>query len=181
MSGLGSFDSQIGCIMSLELRERQLDEMDAIEVRAGATTPPFSTHVCWHQVGTDSPHHVPSIRIRTQSSPRLSPAPPMCATVSRPSSARSSSAMTSTRRCRCAGTSRVAATPRSGTRHVRQLRHHFRPFIDHFSALPHLTRAVCCALLGDHADPGLIGAWNLMLCPIWGFRPRVHRVAYPGA
>ena len=28
----------------------------------------------------------------------------------------------------------------------------------------------CYALLGAHADRALIGAWNPMLCPIWGVR-----------
>ena len=31
-------------------------------------------------------------------------------------------------------------------------------------------RAACYALRRVHADGGLIGAWNPMLCPIWGFR-----------
>ena len=51
------------------------------------------------------------------------------------------------------------------------LTHHF-DLLAHFSALPHLTRAVCCALLGAYADWVLIGAWNPMLCPIWGFQVR---------
>ena len=53
---------------------------------------------------------------------------------------------------------------------VRQLRHHFGPIFAQFSAPHHLTRAVCHALLCVHADLVLIGAWNPMLCPIWGFR-----------
>ena len=46
---------------------------------------------------------------------------------------------------------------------VRQLRHHFGPFLTHFSAPPHPIRAVCCVLLGARADWVLIGAWNPML------------------
>ena len=53
---------------------------------------------------------------------------------------------------------------------VRQLRHHFGPFLTHFSAPPHPTRVVCYALLGARADWVLIGVWNPMLWPIWGFR-----------
>ena len=43
------------------------------------------------------------------------------------------------------------------------LRHHFGPVLAHLSAPPHPTRAVCCALLGAHAERVLIGAWNPML------------------
>ena len=47
--------------------------------------------------------------------------------------------------------------------HVRQLRHHLKPFFARFSALPHPARAVCCVLLGAYADRVVIGAWNPML------------------
>jgi len=46
---------------------------------------------------------------------------------------------------------------------VRQLRHHLGPFLAHFSALTHRTRAVSRVLLADHAGRVLIGAWNPML------------------
>ena len=46
---------------------------------------------------------------------------------------------------------------------VQQLRHHFGPFSAHFSAPAHPARAVCRALLGAHADRGLIRVWNPML------------------
>ena len=46
----------------------------------------------------------------------------------------------------------------------------FGPFLAHFSAPPHPARAVCCDLYGACADLVLIGAWNLMLVPIWGCR-----------
>ena len=50
------------------------------------------------------------------------------------------------------------------TRHtVRQLRHHFGPFLAHLSAPLHPTRAVCYTLPGAYADWLLIGAWNPML------------------
>ena len=42
-------------------------------------------------------------------------------------------------------------------------RHHFGPFLAHFSAPPHPTRAACCDLLGGHADRVLVGGWNPML------------------
>jgi len=41
----------------------------------------------------------------------------------------------------------------------------FGPFLAHFSAPFHPARAVCCALLGVHADRVLIGAWNVR-CPM---------------
>ena len=41
------------------------------------------------------------------------------------------------------------------------------------SSAPPPPCAVCCALLGAHADRALIGAWNLPLWPIWGFRSRL--------
>ena len=49
----------------------------------------------------------------------------------------------------------------------------FSPDFAHFSAPRLLPRAVYYALLGAHADWGLIGAWNPMLRPIRGarFRP----------
>ena len=39
----------------------------------------------------------------------------------------------------------------------------FRPFLAHFSAPPHPARALCYALLSDHAGRVLIGACNPML------------------
>ena len=51
-----------------------------------------------------------------------------------------------------------------------ELRHHFGPFLAHFSAQPHPTRTVGRVLLGAQAYLMLIGACNPMLCPIWGFR-----------
>ena len=44
------------------------------------------------------------------------------------------------------------------------------PSLTHSLATCYPTRAVCVYLLGDHADWVLIGAWNPMLWPIWGFR-----------
>ena len=41
------------------------------------------------------------------------------------------------------------------------------------SSAPPPLRAVCCALLGAHTDRALVGAWNLLLWPIWGFRSRL--------
>ena len=46
---------------------------------------------------------------------------------------------------------------------VRQLRHHFGPFLALFSAPRHPARPVCYALLGAHAYRVLISAWNPML------------------
>ena len=46
---------------------------------------------------------------------------------------------------------------------VRQLRHHFRPFLARFSAPTTPTRAVCCALRSAYADRVVIGAWDPML------------------
>ena len=60
---------------------------------------------------------------------------------------------------------------------VRQLRHRFGPFLAHFSAPVHPTRAVCYALLRAHADRGPNGAWNPMLCSNWGFRSSGSRAA----
>ena len=60
---------------------------------------------------------------------------------------------------------------------VRQLRHHFGPFLARFSAPPHPTRAVGYALLGAHADRVLIGAWNPMVVTNLGLQ--AHRGARP--
>ena len=74
---------------------------------------------------------------------------------------------------------------------VRQLRHHFGPFSERFSASPrptffsrfsasrHPARAVCYALLSTHAGCVLIGARDPMLCPNWGFRRHRHRDQAP--
>ena len=48
-------------------------------------------------------------------------------------------------------------------------------FFARFSASPHPARDVHCVLLCAHADQVVIGAWNPMLCPIWGFRQHTHR------
>ena len=57
---------------------------------------------------------------------------------------------------------------------VRQLRHHFGPFLARFSAPPHPTRAVGYALLGAHADRVPIGAWNpTVVTNLGGFRHTV--------
>ena len=62
------------------------------------------------------------------------------------------------------GSSQWASVP------VRQLRHHFGPFLAHFSAPRYPARAMGYALLRAHANQVLVGAWNSMLCPIWGSR-----------
>ena len=46
---------------------------------------------------------------------------------------------------------------------VRQLRHHFCPFLAHFSAPHHPTHTVCYTLLRAYPDRVLIGVWNPML------------------
>ena len=44
----------------------------------------------------------------------------------------------------------------------------FGPFLAHFSAPTHATRAVYHALLRAHADRALLGAWNPTAWSIWG-------------
>ena len=49
----------------------------------------------------------------------------------------------------------------------------FEIILDHFSRIYQLhptPHSPCDILLGARADRVLIGVWNPMLCPIWGFR-----------
>ena len=53
---------------------------------------------------------------------------------------------------------------------VRQLRHYFGPSFTHSAALYHPARAVGCVLPRAQAYRMLIGAYDPMVCPNWGFR-----------
>ena len=63
---------------------------------------------------------------------------------------------------------------------VQWFRHHFRPLHALFPALLYQpARAVHYALLCAHADRGLTGACNPMLCPIlWASGPLQHRTVH---
>ena len=95
--------------------------------------------------------HPPLIGVTSTSHARMPSPRPRCRKGSRSSSSGSWAAI-----------SRRARTLRR-SRRVRQLRHHFGPFLALFSAPHHPARPVCYALLGAHAYRVLISAWNPML------------------
>ena len=64
------------------------------------------------------------------------------------------------------------ATSTSFLDHFGTISQHFSRISQHFSRIsqlrPHPARAVCRVLRVAHADRVVLGAWNPMLCPIWG-------------